>query len=615
MNEPYIASIWEAFKADPLGNTQAAVDWAMANQLTVGASALALAGGCFAAGQVTGMALDRIKWKLNRRARRKEMRKALGGIKEAKAAGLCRNPKLKYSGIVLGKIGRTRLTFTDQEPVLVTGGTRSGKGVGLIRPTLLTYGGPIVAYDGGKGEAFLETSGYRSRFSHILNLDFTNSNGVCFNFLEEVRPKFIVRDVENLIQAIPKPANSDGHFEPAADSYMGAVAIHILLAEPDSEKNMAGILRFISKGDEGARKIILAAAHPVAVDRATSLFGSSAEDVESDEGMKYRQSVYNSARVRLKAFEEPYTAEVTSRSDFRLSDLQTPGPDGRPITLYLSTPASEDARLRPVTAMFLTMLTQSIFANPKNTSDGRPKGKRGLLMIDEFPSLRMEILQEAITKIVGFGWTMFLGAQSLSALFQEPYGVYNQFRDNIRLHVAFASSDTTTQDAISRAIGSFDRERTTTSRSQRFMDWTGSRTVGRSDTSAPIMEAGSVRSLEDQDEIILMRGQPAILAQKINDWRDPILKRRLGPKRVRPARMRGADGIYPDLPFPARAHPFAGVSMMMPTRPPKVVTIGSGLPIDQTKTSEAPPAPPDPKAPANTSKPKRAFKLPPKVAK
>lgn len=604
MDERYIPSMLDAFLADPVGNSQRAIDWAMANQFMVGASMVAIASGFMVAGAATGMVTDRIKWRLNRRRRRQELRRAMGGLREAKAAGLAKNPKLKYSGVVLGKIGGTRLTFMDQEPVLVTGGTRSGKGVGLIRPTLLTYGGPVIAYDGGKGEAFQETSGYRSKFSHVMNLDLTDPNGVHFNPLEEVRPQFIVRDVENLIQAIPKPANSDGHFEPAADSYMGAVAMHILLAEPDSEKNMAGVLRFISTGDVGARKIILAGTHPVAVARATSLFGSSADDVASDEGMRYRQSVYNSARVRLKAFEEPYTAEVTARSDFRLADLQTPGPDGRPVTLYLSTPASDDDRVRPIVSMFLTMLIQSILANPKNTSDGRPKGKRMLLMIDEFPSLRMEILQTAITKIVGYGATMFLGAQSLSALFQEPYGIYNQFRDNIRCHVAFASSDSTTQDAISRAIGTFDRERTSVSRSQRILDWTPSRTVGSSDTQAAIMEPGAVRSLRDEDEVILMRGHPAILAQKIHDFRDPILKRRLGPKAVKPAPMRSVDGTYPDLPYPSRAHPFAGQIIAPP--PPRVVAINND-PTDQTKTAEPLKAPPAP------VKPKKAFKLPPRA--
>jgi type IV secretory pathway TraG/TraD family ATPase VirD4 len=216
----------------------------------------------------------------------------------------------------------------------------------------------------------------------------------------------------------------------------------------------------------------------------------------------------------------------------------------------------------------------------------------------------MEILQTAITKIVGYGATMFLGAQSLSALFQEPYGIYNQFRDNIRLHVAFASSDSVTQDAISRAIGSFDRERKSVSRSQKFLDWMPSSSSSRSDAQAAIMEPGAVRSLRDEDEIILMRGHPAILAQKINDWRDPILKRRLGPKRVKPAALRPVGGTYPDLPYPARAHPFSGRVMVAPAREElELVVVASAAPVDQTKT-----------APAAPEAPKRQFKLPPRMS-
>ncbi|QQP94069.1 type IV secretory system conjugative DNA transfer family protein (plasmid) [Skermanella sp. TT6] len=518
---------------------------------------------------------------------------------EATAAGLTRNPKLRYSGMVVGRIGKCRLTWLEQEPILVTGGTRSGKGVGLIRPTLLSYAGPVVAYDGGKGEAFLETSGWRSTFSHVLNLDLTDPNGVHFNFLDEVRTEFLTRDVENLVQSIPKPERSDGHFEPAADSYIGAVIMHVLLAEPESEKNMSGVLRFISKGDEGARRIVLAASHPVAVDRATSLFGSSAEDVQNDEGMKYRQSVYNSARVRLKAFEEEFVAKVTSRSDFRLADLLVPGPDGRPVTLYLSTPASDDDRVRPVVSMFLSMLIQAVLANPKKTSDGRVKGKRLLMMIDEFPSLRMQILETAITKIVGCGATMFLGAQSLSALQQAPYGPNNQFRDNIRLSVHFAASDKMTQDAISQAIGTFDQRRTSKSYSQKAFDITGSRTRSRSDTNRLILDPGMVRMMADDEEVILVRGHPAILATKVQDYKDPILKKRLAMPCVP---MRQADGTYPDLPYPTRSSPWAGKVISLTT----IAPAEPEQPADTTKTAE--PAPPKkPRA-------KKAFSTPTKVA-
>jgi len=45
--------------------------------------------------------------------------------------------------------------------------TRSGKGVGLVIPTLLSWPGSAVIHD-IKGENWNLTAGWRSRFSHCL---------------------------------------------------------------------------------------------------------------------------------------------------------------------------------------------------------------------------------------------------------------------------------------------------------------------------------------------------------------------------------------------------------------------------------------------------------------
>lgn len=475
-----------------------------------------------------------------------------GGKKQARKANLMRNTKLEFSGIPIGKIGKERLCWIDQEPVLVTGGTRSGKGVGVIRPACLTYGGPMVMYDGGKGELFRDTAGYRSRFSHVLNFDLTNPDGVHFNFLDEVRPEFLVRDVENLVQAIPKPEDSDGHFEPAADEYISAVIIHILLAEDESQKNMTGVLHFISRGDDGARKIVGANAHPVAVSRATSLFGATQEDVNNDDGMKYRNSVYRSARVRLKVFDEDVVAKVTSRSDFRMKDLIWTSPKGKPVSLYLTSPASDDDRLRPLVSMFLAFLINTIMRE-QPALHGQP---RTLLVIDEFASLRMEILQTAITKIVGLGCTMLLGAQSLSALRQKPYGTENQFRDNIRCYIAYAANDDKTAQEIAHACGTVRESRTSYSKTRSPNSWMGTKGESTSEFEKPLITPGDVRAMPDDEELIFVTGQPVMKVNKIRDYEDPILKQRLN---LPLPPMRGPDGVYPNLPQPDPKSPWADV--------------------------------------------------------
>ena len=107
-------------------------------------------------------------------------------------------------------------------------------------------------------------------------------------------------------------------------------------------------------------------------------------------------------------------------------------------------------------SLFLSLLIGAIMRE-QPARDGEP---RSLLVIDEFASLRLEILQTAITRIVGCGATMLLGAQSLNALRQPPYGPYNQFRDNIRCHVAYAANDGMTQQEISQSCGTVSERRT-----------------------------------------------------------------------------------------------------------------------------------------------------------
>lgn len=490
--------------------------------------------------------------------------KRWAGIKVAKKAGLLRNPKLEYSGIPVGKLEGKYLCWTDQEPVLVTGGTRSGKGVGVIRPACVTYGGPCIFYDGGKGELFRDTSGYRSTFSHVIKFDLTDPNGAHFNFLDEVDLNDPVAGADNLAECVPKPERSDGHFEPAADKLMGAVILHVLHGEPPHKRNMSEVLNLINRGDDGMRHIVRTAAHEKAVLRINSLFAGDAFGKNAEDGIKYRQHVYNGASVRLKAFDSPIVELITSRSDFRLRDLFRAGPDGRPVSFYLTTPASEDERLKPVMSMFLSMLLNSIMKE-QPALDGE---RRTLLVVDEFASLRMNILQTAITKIVGAGCTMLLGAQSLNALRQQPYGENNQFMDNIRCQITYAANDPRSQQQISQASGRFSDRRSSQSKGRMSGRFGTSRTETESEAEKQRIEPGEVREIEDEHEIIFITGRKPIYCDKIRDWADPILKTRIG---LPQAATRGPDGVYPDLPHPGRVSPWSqpAVGVAPPEEKPK----------------------------------------------
>jgi type IV secretion system protein VirD4 len=83
-------------------------------------------------------------------------------LREVVGAGLTRS-----AGIVLGQMGAQYLRHDGPEHVMAFAPTRSGKGVGLVVPTLLTWPGSAVIHD-IKGENWQLTAGWRSRFSHCL---------------------------------------------------------------------------------------------------------------------------------------------------------------------------------------------------------------------------------------------------------------------------------------------------------------------------------------------------------------------------------------------------------------------------------------------------------------
>jgi type IV secretion system protein VirD4 len=76
---------------------------------------------------------------------------------EIRAAGLA-----APDGVVLGQFEREYLRHDGPEHVLCFAPTRSGKGVGLVVPTLLTWPGSCIVHD-IKGENWTLTSGFRAR--------------------------------------------------------------------------------------------------------------------------------------------------------------------------------------------------------------------------------------------------------------------------------------------------------------------------------------------------------------------------------------------------------------------------------------------------------------------
>jgi P-type conjugative transfer protein TrbG len=120
--------------------------------------------------------------------------------REIERAGLNRDV-----GIFLGSLRGRYLRHDGPEHVMAFAPTRSGKGVGLVVPTLLSWTGSAVIHD-IKGENWQLTSGWRARFSHVLLFNPTDAHSAKYNPLLEVRRgTHEVRDVQNIADILVDP--------------------------------------------------------------------------------------------------------------------------------------------------------------------------------------------------------------------------------------------------------------------------------------------------------------------------------------------------------------------------------------------------------------------------
>jgi len=157
-------------------------------------------------------------------------------IKELGHYGESFNSSLQASdGVVLGMFGGRYLRHDGPEHVMAFAPTRSGKGVGLVVPTLLTWPESAVIHD-IKGELWQLTAGYRSRFSHCLLLNPTDSRSAAYNPLLEVRRGAEeVRDAQNIADILVDPEGMlerRNHWEKTSHSLLVAAILHVNLTRP-----------------------------------------------------------------------------------------------------------------------------------------------------------------------------------------------------------------------------------------------------------------------------------------------------------------------------------------------------------------------------------------------
>ncbi|HKR25747.1 MAG TPA: conjugal transfer protein TraG, partial [Allosphingosinicella sp.] len=439
-------------------------------------------------------------------------------VKEVRAAGL-----LGGDGVVLGKLAADYLRHDGPEHVLCFAPTRSGKGVGLVVPTLLTWPGSVIVHD-IKGENWRLTSACRSRVSRVLLFDPTDPSSAAYNPLLEVRRGDAeVRDVQNVADILVDPEGAlerRSHWEKTSHSLLVGAILHVLYAEAD--KTLAGVAEFLSdprRPIEATLRAMLTTPH--LGDRPHPVVASAARELLNKSDNE-RSGVLSTAMSFLGLYRDPVVAKVTRRCDWRIADLVE---DGRPASLYLVVPPSDISRTKPLVRLVLNQIGRRLTED----FDAKSRRHRLLLMLDEFPALgRLDFFESALAFMAGYGLKAFLIAQSLNQI-EKAYGANNAILDNCHVRVSFATNDERTAKRVSDALGTATELRAMKNYAgHRLSPWLGHLMVSRQETARPLLTPGEVMQLPPAEELILVSGVPPIRARKIRYFEDARLQARIG---------------------------------------------------------------------------------------
>jgi type IV secretion system protein VirD4 len=480
------------------------------------------------------------------------------------------------------------LKHAGPEHILAFAPTRSGKGVGLVIPTLLAWQESAVIFD-IKGENWDRTAGYRIAAGHVcFRFAPVEEHSARFNPLAEVRIGTLreVSDAQNIAEMLcrsGKESSHDEHWIKSATSLVTGLILHLCYVA--KRKNRFATLTELSNAltplmSDLTMPLDLEGMDAQQVNVAREYFSQvmRTPHVESTSFWHLRDSqktlvhpvvlekmqemlnredkefsgVLSTAKTTLILYSDPLVQRSIEESDFTINDLKH---FKYPVSLYLVVPPSDIERLKPLLRLIFTMTVNRLTEELEEVRNSRIKqalkkdeeftprpDHRLLLLIDEFPSLgKMPIFETAFAYIAGYGIKAYLITQDIEQI-KDAYGNHESIISNCHIRIAYAPNKTETAEALSKMAG-------TTTILRAAVSYSGSRTsplatnvsTNVDHISRPLITIdelmrlpGSVKEGQGEAQrivspgamLIFIAGQSPIFGKQLLYFQDPILSKR-----------------------------------------------------------------------------------------
>lgn len=362
------------------------------------------------------------------------------------------------------------LRHNGSEHILCIAPTRSGKGICLVIPTLLSWKQSAVITD-LKGELWALTSGWRKSHAGNKVLLFepaSQTGSVGWNPLDEIRlgQEYEIGDTQNLATMIVDPDGQGlkDHWQKTSQALLVGCILHLLYKrkqDPSVDASLPGVDAMLADPERPTAELWQEmityphleehGVHPAVAKSAQDMIDRPEEEAGS---------VLSTAKSYLALFRDPIVAANVRFSGFHIKDLVN---HETPVSLYIVTQPDDKVRLRPLVRILINMICR-VLAGKMVFEKAKTGGRRAkstnkhklLMMLDEFPSLgKLEIVQESLAFLAGYGIRFYIICQDLTQLRSETigYGKDEAISSNCHIQNAFQPNKLETAEYLSKLTG------------------------------------------------------------------------------------------------------------------------------------------------------------------
>jgi len=442
-------------------------------------------------------------------------------------------PAKSQPTLVVGRWRGRYLRFAGQQFVLLAAPARSGKGVGIVIPNLLSYSDSVVVLD-IKQENFRLTAGFRRAHGqavYLFNPFAEDGRTHRYNPLSVIADgMFRVGDIL-AIGYVLYPAGGHDEFwkDQARNLLLGLVLLLCDWREarragasgvPDYPITMGEVLRQSSGNGLPIKAYLQRMLMQHRQVLSQPCIDALNRFLANDD--KVLASILATFNAPLTIWANPIVDAATSANDFDLRDVRR-----RKMSVYLGVTPDH---LSEAAILMNLVFSQLVNLNTKELAEDNPALKyQCLLLLDEMTAIgKIQIIARAVAYMAGYNLRLLSIVQSDSQL-ESVYGRADarSIVTNHAMQIIFAPREQKDANAYSEMLGTRTERSRTTSRSNGMFGARSGASESFSDQRRALMLPQEIKELGRDKEIILLENTKPILAERICYWRDPVFSSRL----------------------------------------------------------------------------------------